>query len=68
MVGRSPSKGRKTEDIVRSSHLCVKGHALFHFSCLYLKSQFIALHTWPFLGLTTSKVYMGPNDALPWGG
>lgn len=58
---------KQSTKLLRSSHLCVTGHALFHFPCLYLTSQFIALHTWPFFGLTTSKVYMGPNNELPWG-
>lgn len=65
MADTSASKERKTEDIAAQSRpLCVRGRALFHFLRLYLKSQFTALHAWPFLRLTTSKVYMGPNGEL----
>lgn len=66
MADTLASKERKTEDIAAQSNpLCVRGRALFHFLCLYLKSQFTALHAWPFLRLTTSKVHMGPNGELP---
>lgn len=60
-----PKREKQKTSLLTSSPLCVRGRALFHFLRLYLKSQFTALHAWPFLRLTTSKVYMGPNGELP---